>query len=475
MLLFRIRLYFKMKLLHFYPCLLAIIFQAIFASTFLNRDGVSLSTSKVAQLKRKNFRSKAKPIAGKLVWSKRLQSTKKKNNRAFKSYKDTVIRGEKPEPLINLLPKELVRIVIGYFDDDTYPFIVSAHSWLLGKMPKIAVDDARVYVVTDSEGIKGLNHSFGNINEDKCRYVEFDDPEWLDYLQFSSSHDGRYVFFRHSYKASAGRGRQTKRSIKWLTASDAPEDARPRCVALDDESSPYGLLSRDGQTLCSYSKEVNPVMHVYQIKEKTEKDSAALVKLELHGEPRAISGKGNRVMLEKAGQLEIHDIDKTESKLICRIDVNAFWFVCALNEDGSEAAFVKDNQLLIMEVDKVVGDKSDQPAILTVKAPKSIGWISKLMYNGEGKLHVQHDKDKVSLFDALTKGFICLEVPQEGQTHVRLAISPNAECIAIIQGSDGEEDGKIIYHVIVKRKLGRTDWRDLFGYEAEKDKCATRP
>ena len=66
--------------------------------------------------------------------------------------------------------------------------------------------------------------------------------------------------------------------------------------------------------------------------------------------------------------------------------------LCALNEDGSEAAFVNGSrdELRIVDVDKVVGDKVDQSAIVTVKVPESLGGIYKLVYSDGNKLHVLH-------------------------------------------------------------------------------------
>ena len=73
--------------------------------------------------------------------------------------KDVVVKENEPKFLSKLLPTVLVDLIFDYFNDDTYPIIVSTHNWLLKDMPGIAVDSARLYVITDSEGIKGLNHS----------------------------------------------------------------------------------------------------------------------------------------------------------------------------------------------------------------------------------------------------------------------------------------------------------------------------
>ena len=59
----------------------------------------------------------------------------------------------------------------------------------------VGVDSARLYVITVSEGIKGLDHSLANIKEDEYRLIEFDGPQWCKDWQFSGSRDGRCVFF----------------------------------------------------------------------------------------------------------------------------------------------------------------------------------------------------------------------------------------------------------------------------------------
>lgn len=135
------------------------------------------------------------------------------------------------------------------------------------------------------------------------------------------------------------------------------------------------------------------------------------MKFELNGIVRAISGKSNRVMVRMAEWLEIYDIDKDTSKLICQIDTIGSIFACALNENGSEAAFVgNDHSLQILEVDKVVGVKADQFAIIEVLPVERI--IYQLLHDDENKLHVLHDECKVSLFNRSTKKFIPLEAPQ---------------------------------------------------------------
>ena len=131
-----------MKLFPFYLCLPVILLQAIFASSSLNGKGASHSTRKAEQLKSRTSGSRFKPIAGKLVRKKKPPSTKKKSPRVCKKdkSKDIVIMQNKSKPLIELLPKELVKLVIAYFDDNLYSLIVSAHNYSFKKALAIAVD-----------------------------------------------------------------------------------------------------------------------------------------------------------------------------------------------------------------------------------------------------------------------------------------------------------------------------------------------
>ena len=379
----------------------------------------------------------------------------------------------KPTLLIELLPEKLVRLVIEYFNDDTYPVIVSTHNWTLKCAPEIAVDSARLYVLTCSEGLKGLNHSLGKVKEDERHLLEFGDPRWFNYQWAGSSHDGRYVSFNPIYKTSADLGRQVKRGTKWFMQSDESEDGGPKSVAFDGKDLPYGLLSRDGQTLCSNNYEANPTTRVYQIKEQAEKNPIALMKLEFNAVIIAVSGKGNRVMVAKPRQLQIHEIDRDTSNLVCQVDAADFGYFCALNEDGSEAAFVNSNgNLRIIAVDKIVGTKADQPAIVSVKFQELTRQVGKLVYSDGGKLHVLHAEGNVSLFDRSTKELILLEAPQKGQKVISSAISPNANYVAILLGL-GEIDkyGRFEKHqTIVKRKVGKIDWKNFFGYEIDENK-----
>ena len=375
----------------------------------------------------------------------------------------------KPALLIELLPERLVSLVIEYFNDDSYPVIVSTHCWLLKYIHGIAVDSARLYVITVSNGLKGLNHSLGNIKEGERHCIEFGNPRWFGFSQFSSSHDGRYVFFSYVYdEASTDHGKHFKDSSKWLTKRDELEDKRLSRVMFDGEDLDHGLLSPNGRVLFSYNREVNPITRVYRVEEEAGEGPVGLMKFELNGAALAVSDKGNRVMVVTMRQLEIHDIGKDASRLICRIRADVLWYLCALNEDGSAAAFAKedDDELQVVDVDKVVGDKADQPAIVTVKVPELFGQISKLVYSDRDKLHVLHVGGRVSLFDPSTKELVLLEVPQGGQSILESAISPNANYIAILQKCYEEDQTSSTLRTMVKRKLNDGDCKDLFGCEA---------
>ena len=108
------------------------------------------------------------------------------------------------------------------------------------------------------------------------------------------------------------------------------------------------------------------------------------MKFKLNGMALAISGKGNRVMVVNMAanrvQLEIHDIDRDAGKLVCQFDVANDGSVCALNEDGTDAALVNSNgNLRIVAVNKVVGDKADQSAIVSVNVSESLGKVRSLV------------------------------------------------------------------------------------------------
>ena len=240
-----------MKLLHFCLCLLAISFQAIFASS---------SSAGSASLKSKRSGgSKTKKPVGKLVWKKKLSGAKRnvpediEIDKRGKS-KDVVIMKSCILKLSDLLPKALVEIVISYFTDNLYHFIVSTHNWTFKDEVAVAVDSARLYVLTRSESIKGLDHSLANVKDDERHLIEFGDPKWSDYSQFSSSHDGRHVSFSHEHEASAGQGEHANRSTKWLIKDKESEERRFKCVAFDGEDLGQGVLSQDGQTLYVYDK-----------------------------------------------------------------------------------------------------------------------------------------------------------------------------------------------------------------------------
>ena len=245
-----------MKLIAFYLCLFTVLFHAIFASSSLDKEGTSLSTGE------ESGGLKPKKAVGKLVKKKKPQGAKKKpqgkkllkkKKRGDKSSKrkEVVVKENKLKLLIELLLKELVEIVIGYFIDiNLHPIIVSTHNWALKDRPRIAIDSTRLYVMADADGIKGLDHSLANVKEDERRLVEFGDPQWSNYADFRSSHDGRYVSFSHSDKVLTDQGEYAKSSTKWLTQGNESEGRRIKRIPFDGEDLDSYVLSRDGQTLC---------------------------------------------------------------------------------------------------------------------------------------------------------------------------------------------------------------------------------
>ena len=462
-----------MKLLHFYLCLLVILLQTVFASSSLNKKDATLSSGKKSGAS-KPKRAVGKRVKQKSTGAKQKQSTgvkkshvtllKKKVGKNSKRRNVVVVKEDKPILLSKILPKVVVEIVIGYFIDNLHPAIISSHSWALEEMPQIAVDSTRVYMITESEGLKGLKHSFGNVKEDEHHLIELGGSQWSKYDLFGSSHDGRCVFFCHIEEDDHG---WPKRSIKWLMQSNDLEDGGLKRIAFDGRGLDGGILSRDGQTLCAYCYGML-ITRVYQIREEAGKDLIAFVKLELNGIVHAVSGNGNRVIVKGEDWFEIYDVSKDAGELISRIEVSFRASLCALNEDGSEAAFVIDSKLLIAEVDKVNGSAIDQSAIAKVKIPDSLeALIIRLVYSDGGKLHAFDTGGNVSLYDPSTKELIISEAPQKRQLVTLAAISPNADCIAFLKKSDKVgKNGKAIYRTVVKGKLRSADLKLCFGYEA---------
>ena len=227
--------------------------------------------------------------------------------------------------LTQILPKALVKLAIDYFNDiNLYSILVSTHNWLLRYTPQIAVDSARLYLLTKSKSLKGLGHSLENTKEDECRLIEFGDPQWSDYDWFSSSHGGRYVSFSHKYKPSTDLGGLPKCGTKWLTQIKDAEDKKPSRIVFDGEDSNDGILSRDGQKQCSYSYEMNLITRVYRVEEEAGMDPIGFMKFKLNGAARAVSGKGSHVMMTLPENPERHNIGKDASKLVCQLDATGF-------------------------------------------------------------------------------------------------------------------------------------------------------
>ena len=226
---------FQNETTRFYLCLFAIILQATFASTF--SKGGSLSSNK------ESGGPKPKKVVGKLLSNRKLSSSSNKSPTAMNKRvcskgksKDVVNKKNKPKFLTDLLPRELVELVIAYFNDDAYPITVSTHNWAFkGIVNGIAVDSARLYVLTEAEGIKSLSHPLANTKEGKCRLMEFGDSRWSNYCRFTSSHDGRCVSFNYLHKVLAGFGKQAGYSRKWLVQSGESEDGRPKHLTFDAE------------------------------------------------------------------------------------------------------------------------------------------------------------------------------------------------------------------------------------------------
>jgi hypothetical protein len=125
---------------------------------------------------------------------------------------------------------------------DSYPIVVSTHSWSLKDKPRIAVDGARLYVVT-SDGIKGISHALANLTDKRHCIEELGVPECSRYWRLVSSHDGRYVSFQCDYKTF-------RWGTKWITQGSKSGNEGFEPIAFGgDYCLLCELLSRDGQTL----------------------------------------------------------------------------------------------------------------------------------------------------------------------------------------------------------------------------------
>ena len=352
-------------------------------------------------------------------------------------------------------------------DKDTYSAIVYEYNGILKEEPKIAVDSVRFYLISRCfpVDIKGICHS--SISEDKHNIAELGNPQWGGCFNFNSSNDGQYISFAYSDQVSAdGEELQLRRIVRWFAPISESENGKLESSVIYDgdyESSVGPFLSRDGQTLCIYSYRPNLVARVYRVREEAGKDAVIFMQCELNGRILAVSGKGNRIMIETAEEkIEIYDITRKVSELVCQINItDSYLHECALNEDGSEAAFTTSaKELQIVKVNKVVGDKVDQPVIVALKV-SNLGDIDKLMYSDGNKLYLCQN-DKVWLCDPLTNELTLLCGLQNAlNLFGTAAISPNADYIAILeQGNRGENGTE--WRVTVRRKLEDAAWKKPF-------------
>ena len=112
-----------------------------------------LKASRVAQ---------AQKVTGELVKKKRSPSAKKKpqgkrllkkNKRAGKNSKNknVLVKESIPMLLIELLPKELVKLVLDHLSDDTCSIIIYAHNWLPEDISRVVAEDVLALCVLSNE------------------------------------------------------------------------------------------------------------------------------------------------------------------------------------------------------------------------------------------------------------------------------------------------------------------------------------
>lgn len=170
--------------------------------------------------------------------------------------------------------------------------------------------------------------------------------------------------------------------------------------------------------------------------------------------------------MEQKSCVEIHDIGEDASSFVCQIYNADFGSICALNEDGSEVAFVsrRDDKVQIVEVDKFTDAESDQLKIITPKMPAPAAQVYQLVYADGGRLYIGHRGGQVSVVDPATKAATILE--PSAPKGVIATISPSADYIALVEEhKECVDPGKDYnYRATVKGRLGSSVWGLLFGY-----------
>lgn len=281
------------------------------------------------------------------------------------------------------LPTALSDIVADYLDDDTSYIPISTYNWPLEDTPRIAVDGARLYAISLLEGMQALDHFSESAKESEQL------KQSLCCIEFSSSRNGESIFSKHVPEGLTGL------KYRWLVQCNKPGGYK--YAEFDNKDIIYGILSRDGQTLCACNYCEQPLaMHVYQLAKEPGKDPTASEKCAIEGEIRAISG--NRVVAGTRNGFEVHDMDT--GKLAWKLGKAKLQSVCASNGDGSEVAFVSSTRKLhVMKAANVVGIEADLSTAVTVEASDLRLNVDGLAYDDENKLYVHFNNSKVSLFD----------------------------------------------------------------------------
>lgn len=255
------------------------------------------------------------------------------------------------------------------------------------------------------ESIQALDHSSEGVKEPEPLSTE------PGRCCFNSSRNGESVSFGHKVDGSADA------NYKWLIRGS--KSGEYSIVKFDTKRLISGSLSRDGQILRACNLMAS-VTRVYKAMKELGEDPTTSIKYAIEGRVLAISGNGNRVIVGTEDWLEIHDI--CTRRLVWRADGTAFRNNCALDGDGSEAAFARcDDKLRVVKVKSVSGIDVDPSAVVKVLDSKPFVNSLYVLYN-----HI------ASLFDPSTKKLIPLKFLKR-RKEAWSAISPSGDYIAVVR------------------------------------------
>lgn len=407
-------------------------------------------TSLVARRKKKG--TKPKPVTGtSLVVKRKKKGTKPKPATGAKPKKPSKAEKSAEQPTDFLSVPSIVKLVIDYFKDDAYSLTSYEQDVPFKSMPDVAVDRAKLYLISSGEGIK----SIGAAEAIEGSYVELGRPEWFDYHHFASSQDGNTLLVSYAYKMPVDGREHTKYATQLLMESSGILSS----ISLDTKGLNYTILSKDGQTLLAACLgALGFTTCIYRLKESPEsgKELALAAKF-TNCKPMALSGNGSRVMVISVKQYFIRDVDT--GKVAFQVDGANLSDVCALNEDGSEAAFF--TQECRLQVAKAGATTGVATSVIS-GGPVLTARIEQLVYDDRNSLHVVQN-GKVSLYDPSTNELVLLfkVPPLKGTPVFQFAVSPNAEKIVIVYPTGEKEGLESVYKILLWRKHNDAEWTDI--------------